>query len=105
MWKYSSSQQVPLRLIGNDLTVTNQVLAFDDDQLIHFIFRVPIFFEQLDTLREELRVWGDRQGNQLTSARGVVSSVPTCTPFSIFFNGDQVEANLLGLGYAQMKSY
>jgi len=73
------------------------------------IFRVPVFFEQLDKLREELRAWGDRQGNQLTPTRGVVSSHPTWTPLPMILNGDQVEANLLGIGavgnvYAGMKS-
>jgi hypothetical protein len=59
------------------------------------IFRVPIFFEQLDKLREELRAWGDNQGNRLTPSRGV-SSHPTWTPLPTILNGDQVEANILG---------
>ena len=46
------------------------------------IFRVPVFFEQLDKLREELRVWGDRPGSYPTS-------------FPIILNGDHVEVNIL----------
>jgi hypothetical protein len=65
------------------------------------IFRVPVFFEQLDELREELRAWGDREGDQVTS-RGQSSRQPWMT-LPIILNGDQVEANLLDNSYAGAK--
>jgi hypothetical protein len=65
------------------------------------IFRVPVFFEQLDELREELRAWGDREGDQVTST-GQSSRQPWMT-LPIILNGDQVEANLLDNSYAGAK--
>ena len=65
------------------------------------IFRVPVFFEQLDKLREELRAWGDCEGDQVTS-RGQSSHRPWMT-LPIILNGDQVEANLLDNIYAGAK--
>ena len=62
------------------------------------IFRVPVYFEQLDKLREELRAWGDCK----LTPRGVPS-------LPVILNGDQVEANLRSIGgagnvYAGVKS-
>jgi len=63
------------------------------------ILRVPVFYEQLDKLREELRVWGDCDGTTNTSGMGVsVSSHHppwVASPLSIILNGHHVEANLL----------
>ena len=58
------------------------------------IFRVTAFFEELDILREELRVWGDGdlrqdEGNINTNHNIDESSLP------YLMDGDQVEANLL----------
>lgn len=49
------------------------------------IFRVPVYFEQLDKHREELRAWGDRQGDEQVE-------------LPMLLEGDQVEADLLGIG-------
>ncbi len=48
------------------------------------IFRVPIFFEQLDNLRQEHQTWGETR--QMSNDE---TSMPN------LFEGDQVEANLL----------
>ena len=47
------------------------------------IFRVPFFFEQLDILRQEHRVWGSLERSKVEEA------LPN------LLSGDQVEANLL----------
>ena len=60
------------------------------------IFRVPIFFEQLDKLREDLRVWGDHRGDQIMHRD--VSSHTSWTSLPMILDGDQVEANILDIG-------
>ena len=50
------------------------------------IFRVPVFFEELDKLREELRAWGDHREDHADTDNDVIMGEIN------LFDGDQVEA-------------
>ena len=50
------------------------------------IFRVPVFFEELDKLREELRAWGDHREDHADTDNDVITGEIN------LFDGDQVEA-------------
>jgi hypothetical protein len=57
------------------------------------IFRVPVFFEQLDEFRDELRTWADEYGDGL----GVWAANQS------IMNGDQVESDLDGICWSPAK--